>query len=295
MDQILVCTLVGTDKLTVLVNKCPSEEVQRFAYLPFGHLNVEDGRRMKLLFNGQYLEPLLSCYFLGNGYRVFNTVLMRFMSADSLSPFSMGGLNGYAYCRNDPVNRHDPSGHIDSLKLIYIAETNISRRWLERFDTKLATQEFSGFWRTKEATADDFVMADKLGRRLGRLNFLDRVYRSEIEADRNSLLGGLEREYTKVKGKVDSTRKRLAYLRDLNEPYEPYEPRTFTVLTPQLHRRGSGTRPAVGRVSSHEDAALEQTSSDRLDPSLAYVPPPAYSDIFAPFGQNKGIRSREDQ
>ncbi|WP_397457346.1 RHS repeat-associated core domain-containing protein, partial [Pseudomonas versuta] len=36
---------------------------------------------------------------------------MRFHSRDSLSPFGEGGLNGYAYCAGDPVNRIDPSGH----------------------------------------------------------------------------------------------------------------------------------------------------------------------------------------
>ncbi|KPZ22499.1 RHS repeat-associated core domain-containing protein, partial [Pseudomonas syringae group genomosp. 3] len=30
---------------------------------------------------------------------------------DSLSPFGKGGLNAYAYCAGDPVNRSDPSGH----------------------------------------------------------------------------------------------------------------------------------------------------------------------------------------
>jgi hypothetical protein len=35
---------------------------------------------------------------------------MRFTTCDSLSPFSRGGPNGYAYCGGDPVNRHDPSG-----------------------------------------------------------------------------------------------------------------------------------------------------------------------------------------
>lgn len=47
---------------------------------------------------------------LGNGYRLFNPGLMRFHSADSFSPFAKGGLNAYAYCGNDPVNRVDPSG-----------------------------------------------------------------------------------------------------------------------------------------------------------------------------------------
>ncbi|EGH35731.1 hypothetical protein PSYJA_44541, partial [Pseudomonas syringae pv. japonica str. M301072] len=34
-------------------------------------------------------------YLLGNGYRAFNPVLMRFNSPDSLSPFGEGGVNAY--------------------------------------------------------------------------------------------------------------------------------------------------------------------------------------------------------
>ncbi|MFA1026632.1 MULTISPECIES: RHS repeat-associated core domain-containing protein [Pseudomonas syringae group] len=47
---------------------------------------------------------------MGNGYRAYNPVLMRFNSPDSLSPFGKGGLNAYAYCAGDPVNRSDPDG-----------------------------------------------------------------------------------------------------------------------------------------------------------------------------------------
>ena len=37
---------------------------------------------------------------------------MRFNSPDELSPFGDGGINSYAYCGGDPVNRYDPSGNI---------------------------------------------------------------------------------------------------------------------------------------------------------------------------------------
>ncbi|MFA0920552.1 RHS repeat-associated core domain-containing protein [Pseudomonas tremae] len=50
---------------------------------------------------------------LGNGYRAYNPVLMRFHSQDSLSPFGEGGLNAYAYGEGDSVNRVDPTGHIN--------------------------------------------------------------------------------------------------------------------------------------------------------------------------------------
>jgi RHS repeat-associated protein len=63
-----------------------------------------------IAFGGQMVDRLTGCYHLGNGRRTYNPVLMRFHSADSLSPFSDGGLNAYAYCNGDPINRVDPSG-----------------------------------------------------------------------------------------------------------------------------------------------------------------------------------------
>jgi RHS repeat-associated protein len=68
-------------------------------------------------FNGEHPDPLTGHYPLGNGYRSYNPVLMRFNSPDSLSPFDEGGINGYAYCTGDPVNRGDSTGHLPSQHL----------------------------------------------------------------------------------------------------------------------------------------------------------------------------------
>ena len=65
-----------------------------------------------LRFSGQRKESATGHYLLGNGYRAFNPVLMRFHSPDSLSPMGAGGINCYAYCGGDPVNNTDPSGHM---------------------------------------------------------------------------------------------------------------------------------------------------------------------------------------
>jgi len=70
-----------------------------------------------LRFNGQRKEYASGHYLLGNGYRAFNPVLMRFHSPDSLSPMGAGGLNCYAYCAGDPINNVDPTGHM--LKSIF--------------------------------------------------------------------------------------------------------------------------------------------------------------------------------
>ena len=62
-------------------------------------------------YNGVLHEAPGYWQVLGNGYRVYNPVLMRFHSPDDMSPFGKGGLNAYSYCLLDPINQVDPSGH----------------------------------------------------------------------------------------------------------------------------------------------------------------------------------------
>ena len=78
-------------------------------YTPYG---LETTLPSATGFTGQLKAWSLPGYFLGSGYRFFNTVLMRFHSPDSFSPFAAGGINAYMYCAGDPVNRIDPSGHM---------------------------------------------------------------------------------------------------------------------------------------------------------------------------------------
>lgn len=78
------------------------------SYSPYGAHRPVDA--VLLAFTGQPVDSLIGCYHLGNGRRAYNPVIMRFLSPDSTSPFSKGGLNTYAYCAGDPVNRVDPSG-----------------------------------------------------------------------------------------------------------------------------------------------------------------------------------------
>lgn len=50
-------------------------------------------------------------YHLGNGARSYDPVSQRFLRLDPYSPFGRGGINAYAFCSGDPVNRRDPSGY----------------------------------------------------------------------------------------------------------------------------------------------------------------------------------------
>jgi len=76
-------------------------------YTPFGYSTPRDSL---LAFNGELQEAFTGLYPLGKGHRIYSPALQRFYSPDTLSPFDQGGINHYAYCGNDPVNWHDPSG-----------------------------------------------------------------------------------------------------------------------------------------------------------------------------------------
>ncbi|MCU7238566.1 MULTISPECIES: RHS repeat-associated core domain-containing protein [Pseudomonas] len=80
------------------------------AYTPYGATAVSDGPMLG--FCGQPSDKVTGSYLLGNGHRCYSPGLFRFQSPDQLSPFGKGGINAYAYCGGDPVNRWDPSGQV---------------------------------------------------------------------------------------------------------------------------------------------------------------------------------------
>ncbi|WP_415842657.1 RHS repeat-associated core domain-containing protein [Pseudomonas reidholzensis] len=90
----------------------------RKTYSVYGHTLATTA--VPLGFTGAHCDSFTEHYLLGNGYRAYNPVQMRFNSPDSWSPFGEGGLNAYAYGSGDPVNGSDPSGHayIGRVKII---------------------------------------------------------------------------------------------------------------------------------------------------------------------------------
>ncbi|EJM60157.1 RHS repeat domain-containing protein [Pseudomonas sp. GM48] len=109
--QSAVTRLLGTDQQQSVLTEVMGAQRQDVAYSPYGHRPAEGGLFSLLGFSGQQLDPLTGLYLLGNGYRAYSPTLMRFLSPDSMSPFGAGGLNPYAYCGGDPINRVDPTGH----------------------------------------------------------------------------------------------------------------------------------------------------------------------------------------
>ncbi|MCJ7851015.1 RHS repeat-associated core domain-containing protein [Pseudomonas monteilii] len=79
-------------------------------YSPYGHRNVDLEWTDWLGFKGEVIYPR-AFYYLGS-YRAYDPSLMTFCSPDDASPFGFGGPATYAFCAGDPINYHDPSGHM---------------------------------------------------------------------------------------------------------------------------------------------------------------------------------------
>lgn len=109
--SLLACELSGTVNVAASFNK-----LRGFVYTPYGRRSNSFFEAFQLGFNGEYLHPGNAMYLLGNGYRACNPAIMRFLSPDSISPFQV--VNAYGYCGNDPINKADPSGHIEQRHLV---------------------------------------------------------------------------------------------------------------------------------------------------------------------------------
>ncbi|ECR0980039.1 RHS repeat-associated core domain-containing protein [Salmonella enterica] len=106
--SLLTLDAMGSPKLA----RSNREGLSTFRHAPFGADKLTGTATNIPGFNGQRRDPVSHSYHLGNGYRAYNPLMMRFNCPDNLSPFGTGGINPYAYCAGDPINRADPSGHI---------------------------------------------------------------------------------------------------------------------------------------------------------------------------------------
>lgn len=101
-------SLVGTDAQGS-VRLQANSVIRTPAYTAHG-ATVATTEHVPFGFTGERREPLTGWYVPG-GHRPYDPVLMCFLAPDSDSPFGRGGLNPYAYCAGDPINRVDPDGH----------------------------------------------------------------------------------------------------------------------------------------------------------------------------------------
>ena len=100
--------LTAVNSQNSIVNSSHRDRIQSLSYTAYGYSLING----ILGYTGQPCDRLTNHYLLGNGYRAYSCILMRFLSPDTLSPFGKGGRNTYAYCEGDPTNNVDPSGHM---------------------------------------------------------------------------------------------------------------------------------------------------------------------------------------
>ncbi|KOV32501.1 hypothetical protein ADK60_13755 [Streptomyces sp. XY431] len=103
--------LLGTDGKQTVLLAAEGQQAEEYSYTPYGDRRPAEAVSV-LGHDGERTDPATGWYHLGNGYRAYSPVLMRFTAPDSLSPFGAGGINPYAYCLGDPINRADPTGHL---------------------------------------------------------------------------------------------------------------------------------------------------------------------------------------
>lgn len=81
-------------------------------YSPFGQMisarsdNDPLFRRLHFWFSTKYLDLETGLYYFGG--RFYSPFLCRWLNRDPIG--EQGGLNLYAFCRNDPVNKYDKNG-----------------------------------------------------------------------------------------------------------------------------------------------------------------------------------------
>jgi len=101
-------------------------------YTAYGFSATAHSAQTLLRFNGERLESTSRNYLLGQGHRSYSPILMRFSAPDGLSPFREGGVNSYAYCANDPINRVDPDGKFFTRLRNFLSRTPSQTERLQR-------------------------------------------------------------------------------------------------------------------------------------------------------------------
>jgi RHS repeat-associated protein len=95
-----------------VITDSTGKQVACYEYKPYGETSKVSGSfSTDIRFTGQRLDNSTGFYYYGARY--YDPELGRFIQPDTIiaRPFDPQDLNRYAYCRNNPINYVDPTGH----------------------------------------------------------------------------------------------------------------------------------------------------------------------------------------
>lgn len=95
-----------------VITDSTGKQVTCYEYKPYGETSKVSGSfSTDVRYTGQRLDNSTSFYYYGTRY--YDPELGRFIQPDTIiqAPFDPQSLNRYSYCRNNPINYTDPTGH----------------------------------------------------------------------------------------------------------------------------------------------------------------------------------------
>ncbi|KAJ5853126.1 RHS Repeat protein [Penicillium rubens] len=254
--------------------------VHHTQYTPYGFSPREDSPPIG--FNGQWRDPVTGWYHLGNGYRVYNPILMRFHTPDPSSPFTSGEINPYAYCLGDPINRVDPSGHFSlfgiefSLKDILMTVVSIAvgtalgvltggASLAIQIGVSVAVGVVTDFTAsvTYDVVAGDDINWGELGINLGLSaltglipglgDVAERAMRKPVQAAAKASAKGAKKTFSqkvveKAKGQVKSLPKRLRTHQSSSQNLESSD--NYSMVKPSSFTSRDSIRPVLKETQS---------------------------------------------
>ena len=163
-------------------------------YSAYGYSTGVSSAQILLGFNAEPIDTSTGYYPLGNGYRLYSPVIMRFVAPDSWSPFGKGGVNTYGYCAGDPINNLDPDGHVYAVAqqwrrhAVILTSDAPTPQTAQHLNQSLNRQRLQTGGNAQPQTQRPRANRNPLANG-GRMPFEDRVPLSEVVTLANELAG----------------------------------------------------------------------------------------------------------
>ncbi|QWA31299.1 RHS repeat-associated core domain-containing protein [Pseudomonas sp. RC3H12] len=208
--------MLATDALGSILYHQTVQDIHRLAYSVYGYDPIANLPFSQLGFNGQAREPN-GLYSLGNGYRFYSTLLMRFVSPDDLSPFSRGGINAYGYCEADPVNASDKTGHSRTL---LIERFKIIKRQPQATVVPVGKNKFKlQTWQPKSTFSHEAIELQSTVTNLEAPRYVKSIDRLNFDRNMQQIASLKLALSSKMRVDIPTVESHIKHLENINETY----------------------------------------------------------------------------